>query len=387
MKKQENSLGPIQIIWQKLKNKGVDKMLKFGIVGASKGAFISDVHIRGIEATHRAKLVAGCFSRHLEKNAEAAEYRGVSSERTYATAFEMAEAEGKREDGIDFVVITTPNVFHYEIAKAFLNAGINVSSDKPVTTDESQALELQKLAKEKGLKFCVTFTYAGYPALQHAREIIKRGDLGDIVMIMGEYVQDWLAGNTGMPPWRTDPKLVGKMNSLADIGSHVAFTVNYLTGLEMSEACCELDNVGGYKTDTNSSVLLKYNNGATGIIWASQIAHGNDNGIRIRIYGTKGSIEWRNEEAEVFNMTLEGYPTMLISKGRQYKMPYSSSGRLPAGHHEGLYYAFANIYEEFLKDLEGEKAGYYPNIQDGVRIMHWLDSCWDSNKKHSWVKL
>jgi predicted dehydrogenase len=362
-------------------------MLKFGIVGASKGSFISDVHIRGIEATHRAKLVAGCFSRDIDKNLEAGKDRCVDSDRIYKTAQEMAEKESKREDGIDFVVVTTPNIFHYEVAKTFLEAGINVSSDKPVTIDDKQAEELQKLAAEKGLKFCVTFTYAGYPALQHAREIIKRGDLGNIVMVMGEYVQDWLAGNTGMPPWRTDPKLVGRMNSIADIGSHVMYTVNFLTGLEVSEVCCELDRIGEFKTDTNSSVLMKYDNGATGVVWASQIAHGNDNGIHIRIYGTKGSIEWRNEEAEVFNMTLEGYPTMRISKGRSYDMPYSSSGRLPAGHHEGLYYAFANIYEAFIDSLEGKEENYYPNINDGLRVMKWLEACYRSSIEHCWNKL
>jgi predicted dehydrogenase len=364
-------------------------MLKYGIVGAANGAFISDVHIRAIEATHKAQLVAGCFSRNSEKNKAAAEYRGVSEKRTYATPEEMAEAESKREDGIDFVVITTPNISHYPIAKAFLNAGINVSSDKPVTTEEYQADELKALVEKKGLKFCVTFTYSGYPALQHAREIIRRGDLGKIVMVTGEYVQDWLAGDTGMPPWRTDPKVVGKMNSLADIGSHCEFTIEYLTGLKVSEACCVLDNVGGFETDSNSCVLQKYNNGATGTIWATQIASGNDNEIAIRIYGTKGSIEWKNANAELFRMTLEGYPSMEISKGRGYSRlkGYNSSSRLPSGHHEGLYYAFANIYEEFLNDLNGDKAGYYPTILEGLDIMHWLDFCYKSSKEHRWVKL
>lgn len=363
-------------------------MLKYGIVGAANGSFISDVHIRGIEATHRAELVAGCFSRNEQKNREAAAYRGVRADRTYASYQEMANAESKREDGIDFVVITTPNTSHYEIAKAFLNAGISVSSDKPVTTEEEQAKELKELAEKKGLKYCVTFTYSGYPALRHARDLIQKGELGDIVMVTGEYVQGWLAGDTGMPPWRTDPKMVGKMNSLADIGSHAQFTIEYLTGLKLKEVCCVLDNVGGYQTDTNSCVLQKYENGATGTIFATQIAYGNDNEIAIRIYGTKGAIEWKNAAAEIFHMTLEGYPTMIVSKGNGYPKlsEASSAGRLPAGHHEGLYYAFANIYEEFLKDLAGEPAGYYPTIDEGLRIMHWLDSCWESNQKHAWVK-
>lgn len=362
-------------------------MLKFGLCGGGKGSFIADVHIRGIEATHGAELVAGCFSRDSANNKLTGELRGLDPARVYATPEEMAKAEGARKDGIDFVVITTPNVNHYPTAKAFLEAGIDVASDKPVTTDEWQAVELKKLAEKKGLKFCVTFTYAGYPMLQHAREIIRRGDLGDIVMVMGEYAQDWLAGNTGIAPWRTDPAIAGRMNCISDIGSHVMFTVNFLTGLEIAEVCSTFDNVGGFKTDTNASILMKYTNGATGIYWTSQVAHGNDNGIRIRIYGKKGSIEWRNEEAEVFNMTLEGNPTMRVSKGRQYVLPYSSAGRIPAGHHEGLYYCFANIYGPFINDLEGKKAGYYPSIAEGVKCMHWLEGCYASNQTKKWVKL
>jgi len=362
-------------------------MLTYGIVGAANGAFISDVHIRAIEATHGAKLVAGCFSRNPQKNKEAAEYRGVSEERTYASFAEMAEAEGKREDGIDFVVITTLNTTHYEIAKAFLNAGINVSSEKPVTTELEQAQELKALAEEKGLKFCVTFTYSGYPALLHARKLIQEGKLGEIKMVTGEYVQGWLAGDTGMPPWRTDPACVGRMNSLADIGSHAEFSIEFLTGMKIKEVSCVLDNVGGFQTDTNSCVLQKYDNGATGTIFATQIAYGNDNEIAIRIYGTKGSIEWENKSAETFKMTLEGYPTMIVSKGNGYsELPdLSSASRLPAGHHEGLYYAFANIYQAFIADLEGHPEGYYPTIDQGISIMTWLEGCWESNKEHKWV--
>lgn len=364
-------------------------MLKYGIVGAANGAFISDVHIRAIEATHKAKLVAGCFSRNPEKNKAAAEYRGVSPERTYANFREMAEAESAREDGIDFVVVTTPNTAHYEIIKAFLNAGIHVSSDKPVTTESDQAAELMKLAEEKGRKLCVTFTYSGYPVLQHAREIIRKGTLGDIVMVTGEYVQGWLAGDTGMPPWRTDPKMVGKMNSLADIGSHAEFTIEYLTGLKLKEVCCQLDYVGGFQTDTNSVTLQKYENGATGTIWATQVAYGKDNEIAIRICGTKGMLEWENASAEKFTLTLDGYPPMIVSKGNGYAaMPeLSSAGRLPAGHHEGLYYAFANIYENFIDDVAGKEAGYYPTIREGYEIVHWLDCCWESHQEHRWVKV
>ena len=364
-------------------------MLAYGIIGASKGSFIADAHVRGIAATGKANLVAGCFSRDAGKNKDAGGAYRVAAERVYATAAEMAAREARRSDRIDFAVITTPNIYHYEIARMFLEAGINVASDKPVTTDEWQAMELQKLAESKGLKFCVTFTYAGYPALQNAASIIKRGDIGGIAMVMGEYAQDWLVRSDVVSPWRTDPEFTGRMNSIADIGSHVMYTVNWLTGLEISEVCAELDCVGGYKTDTNASVLLKYANGATGMYWSSQIAHGNDNGHRIRIYGAKGSIEWKNEDAERFTLTFKGCPPMTISKGHSYipELPFDSAGRLPSGHHEGLYYSFANIYGPFIDDIEGRDGGYYPSIADGVRCMRWLEGCYQSNQKKAWVKL
>lgn len=363
-------------------------MLKFGIVGAAIGSFIADVHIRGIEMTHKAALVCGCFSRNEEKNLAAGKARGIAEDRIYKDAYEMAEKEAAREDGIDFVVITTPNVYHYDIIKAFLSAGINVSSDKPVTIYEDQALELQALAKEKGLKFCVTFTYSGYPILRHAREIIRRGDIGDVTMVMGEYVQDWMAGNNGIAPWRVEPEFTGRMNAISDIGSHIEFAVNFITGREIAEVCTVFDNAG-YQTDLTSSILMKYDNGATGIYWVTQLGHGNDNGSHIRIYGTKGSIEWRNEDPERFTLTKLGEPTMVISKGRTYneEYPYSSAGRLPAGHHEGWYSVFANIYDAFLDDLLGKEHGFYPTIEDGVRVMHWLEKCYESNQKHAWVKL
>lgn len=368
-------------------------MLTYGLVGGGIGSFIADVHIRGIEATRDAQLVAGCFSRNADNNAETGKKYGLDSSRVYANFDEMAKAEGVKDDGIDFVVITTPNSTHYACAKAFLSNGIHVASDKPLTVTEEEAYELKALAEEKGLLFCVTFTYGGYPILNYAKEVIERGDIGKIVMVMGEYAQDWLAGNTGIAPWRTKSEAAGQTCCLGDIGSHVHYTVNFLTGLEVDSVCCKLDNIGGHELDTNASVMLTYDNGASGVYWSSQIAHGNDNGIRIRIYGEKGSIEWKNEDAEVFNLTLEGYPTMRVSKGRAYSpLEYSNSGRLPAGHHEGLYYAFANIYEAFINAINNKNAGKeyevnFPSIIEGCKGMHYLTTCLKSNAEKAWVKL
>ena len=366
------------------------KKLKYGILGAAPNAFIGNVHIRAIEATHKAELVAGFFSIVEEERAQAAAANGVDPSRSYDSPEEMCEAESKKtgDDRLDFVVITTPNNVHYKIAKMFLEAGFNVSCEKPVTFTEEEAIDLKRIADEKGVKMCVTFTYSGYPALRHARKLIRNGEIGDIVMAAGEYVQGWLAGDTGMPPWRTDPKIAGRMNSLADIGSHAQFTIQFLTGMKLTEACCQLDNFGGFKTDTNACVIEKFDNGATGTIWSSQVAFGNDNEIRVRIYGTKGAIEWENICAEKFILTKEGYPQMIVSKGNGYSAmdQLSSAGRLPAGHHEGLYYAFCNIYDNFLLDIMGEKCEVYPTIDDGIEIMHWLETCWTAAQNHTWAK-
>jgi predicted dehydrogenase len=372
-------------------------MLKYGIVGASLDSFIGDVHIRGIEATRKAKLVAGCFSRKAEKTLAAAAYYGVDPSRAYSSFDEMAKAEAAREDGIDFVVITTPNNSHYPCAKAFLEHGINVSCDKPLTINELQAKELQELSREKGLLFCVTYTFAGAPSLRHIRSIIERGDIGNVMMVMGENAQSWIfedASNADISSWRTQPESSGGSNCLADIGSHVEFTAHFLTGLSINAVCCKLDHLGpGNQMDTNVRILLEYENGAHGIYWTSQIALGNDNALRLRIYGDKGSVEWRNDEPEVFNLTLKGQPTMRIVKGKDYfAAPYSNRGRLPAGHPEGLFYCFANIYDDFITALQNKKDGKpykinFPTVDDGFRGMRFIDSCIRSDRENSWIVL
>ncbi|MGI6169171.1 MAG: Gfo/Idh/MocA family protein [Christensenellales bacterium] len=372
-------------------------MLKYGIVGASLDSFIGDVHIRGIEATRKAELVAGCFSRSHEKTLAAAKVYGVTPDRAYSSFSEMAAAEAAREDGIDFVVITTPNNTHYPCAKAFLEQGIHVSCDKPLTVDEEQAKELQALAKKNDLLFCVTYTFAGLPTLRHIRSIIQNGDIGNVLMIMGENAQSWIfedSSNADISAWRTQPESTGKTNCLADIGTHVEFTAHFLTGLSISAVCCKLDELGpGGQMDTNVRILLEYDNGATGIYWTSQIALGNDNALRLRIYGDKGSVEWKNDEPEVFSLTLKGQPTMRIAKGKDYfASPYSNKGRLPAGHAEGLFYAFANIYDDFITAVQNKKDGKpyevnFPTVDDGYRGMHFLDSCIQSNKENGWVTL
>lgn len=359
-------------------------MEQYGIIGGSKGSFIADVHIRGLEMTRQAQLSAACFSRDPRKSAEAAAYYHVDPSRVYASFEEMAQEEGKRPDGIRFVVIAAPNHIHFACAKVFLENGISVACDKPVSFCAEEARILRDLSHKKGLCFCVTYTFSGFPALRHIRELIAEGKIGEVRMVVGENVQDWLGGDldtSDIAPWRLDPQFAGKTNCLGDIGSHVEFTAHFATGLVPESVCCQLDRYG-QALDGNASVLVRYQGGARGIYWATQVGYGNDNGMRLRVYGEKGSVEWANEQPELFYLTLAGTPTMRIVKGKQYSNPdYSWKSRLPSGHMEGWYCAFADIYKGFLAALQGNASAYYPSIEDGLRGMRFIDACCESDSR------
>ena len=239
----------------------------------------------------------------------------------------MAEAEGKRDDKIDFVVIVTPNHLHFPIAKAFLEQGIDVVCDKPLTPELKDAEELDKLAKDKGLFFCVTYTYTGYPMVKQAREMVKRGDIGDIRFINAQYAQDWLATpleGTGQKQasWRTDPSQTGKSNCVGDIGSHAENLASYISGLKITSLAARLDTfVEGRVLDDNATVMVEYDSGAKGVYWISQIAVGHDNDLRISIYGTKGSLEWAQEDPNYLKVAYIGKPTQTLSRGRDELYP------------------------------------------------------------------
>lgn len=373
-------------------------MLRYGMVGGGNGAFIGDVHRKAIGFDQKATLVAGCFSRNQQNNLESGKKLFIDSDRIYENFYQMAQQESKREDGIQFVVIVTPNYCHAEACRAFLNHGIHVVCEKPLATTLQDALELEQLATSKNLLFAVTYTFAGYPMIRYARELVQRGEIGNITMVMGEYPQDYLLADfddssLGKIPWRADPTLSGKTNCLGDIGSHIQFTTQYITGLEIDSVCAKLDCIGPVGTlDTNASVMLKFQNGATGMFWSSQVAMGNDNALRLRIYGDKGSIEWSNEKPEEFQLTLVGQPPMLIRKGHHYPN-YDIFGRLPFGHTEGLYAAFANIYLDYCTALEAKLAQKdyqinFPTVCDGRKGVQFIESCLKSHQQQqTWIHL
>lgn len=373
---------------------GSNKKLRYGMVGGSAGSFIAGVHRMAIAMTNSAELAAGCFSRDLEKSKATGNELGVDSSRIYKTYAEMAEKEGSREDGIDFVVIATPNDTHYDASKTFLLNGINVSCDKPLCFTVEQAEELAKLAKEKALKFMVTYVYTGYPMVREARDIIRRGELGEIRLALGEYPQDWLADKvedmgSKQALWRTDPKFAGVSCCVGDIGTHVENMLSFVSGLEIQELSATLNTfVKGRPLDDNAFISLKYKGGAQGTFWSSQVAIGRENGLKFRIYGTDGGLEWEQENPNVLKFARKGQPVQILTRGNGYLSDAAKRWtRMPSGHPEGLFEAWATLYESFCNTLKGDPTEF-PTVDDGLRGVKFVHACVNSSKKNSeWVEV
>jgi predicted dehydrogenase len=378
--------------------------LRYGMVGGGPGSFIADAHRKAIAFDSSAEPAAGVFSRSWEKTLETGRILGLDESRLYRSFDEMAKAEAEREDGIDFVVIVTPNASHYPAAKAFLERGINVVSDKPLTVEPEEAEELVRIAKEKDLLFGVTYVYTGYPMVKHAREMIRRGEIGTVRFVQAEYPQDWLAtpieqsGENRQASWRTDPAQSGKSCCVGDIGSHIENLAAYITGLRVTGVCARLDTfVEGRLLDDNASIMVSYDSGAKGLYWSSQIAIGHDNALSIRVIGTSGSIEWRQEEPDCLRVARLGKPVEILTRGRDALHSHAARyPRLPSGHPEGYYEAFANFYRTYCAALAGKKAGKslpkddldFPSAEDGLSGVRFINACVRSSKEGAvWVKL
>lgn len=376
--------------------------IKYGMVGGGIGAFIGEVHRKAIGLDGKAVLTAGCFSRSIETTLETGSALGVDKERLYENYEQMAATEAKRKDGIDFVSIVTPNSSHFAIARAFLEQGINVVCDKPLTTNYNEAIELQKLADAKGLLFAVTYTYTGYPAVKQAREMIKNGEIGNLRFVNAEYPQDWLAepvekdANNKQASWRTDPTQSGISNCVGDIGSHIENMISYVTGLEIERLSARMDKmVEGRKLDDNAVIMIDYKGGAKGVYWCSQIAWGYDNGFNFRIYGETGAISWEQENPNYLKIAKKGENVKVSSRGRDayYDHPQSYI-RIPSGHPEGYFEAFANIYSTFIDAVSIKKAGNIPTKEqmdfpkpvDGAKGVNFIEKCVKSSTKDSeWI--
>ncbi|MDO4647911.1 MAG: Gfo/Idh/MocA family oxidoreductase [Eubacteriales bacterium] len=377
------------------------KKLTYGMVGGGPGAMIGDAHRRAISLDSSAALVAGCFSRSPEKTMSQGAELGILPDRCYASYQEMAEAESKREDKIDFVVVVTPNYTHFEICKTFLEAGFNVVCDKPLVTESAQAEELKAIAEAKDLLFMVTYTYMGNITAKCIRDMIKSGEIGTIRTVMAEYPQGWLydENNSGgkQGEWRCDPKKSGNVNCLGDIGTHVENAVSTMTGLKIKRVLAKMDVVvPGRVLDDNDQILVEYEGGATGVNWTSQFAIGCDNSLRVRIYGSKGTILWFQEECEDFILIKEDGIQRKIRRGYGAITPNAAKyGRLPAGHPEGWLESMGNLYDSYTECVEAKKNGTftpdmidYPTIDDGIQGLKYVEACLESNKNGNvWVEM
>ena len=377
-------------------------IIRYGMVGGGMKALIGEVHRKALKFDNRVELVAGCFSSHADRNAEVGVEYGLDPARVYANYEEMAKAEAAREDGIDFVSVVTPNNTHYAVCKAFLEAGINVVCEKPLCFTVEQAEELQKLSREKGLLFGVTYTYTGYVMSKVMKEMIAEGKIGKVVSVNAEYAQDWLLGElatgnntqTNIAVWRTDPAVSGAANCVGDIGTHIENYVHYVTGLKIKRLIATT-NKYGKALDLNANIIVEYENGVNGAYWCSQVAAGHYNGLAVRVYGDKGALEWAQEDPEHLRYTPVDGATQVLARGTGcIKEKAAAQGRLPSGHPEGLVTAFANIYRNYVSALVAKKNGAdaevydYPRVEDGVNGVRFVKAVVKSAASNSaWVEV
>ncbi|MDR1534510.1 MAG: Gfo/Idh/MocA family oxidoreductase [Planctomycetota bacterium] len=376
-------------------------VLRFGMVGGGNGAFIGDVHRHGASFDDFAVLSAGCFTRDAEQNRLTGEKWRVDPDRVYSSHGEMAEKEARRGDGIHFVCIATPNDSHFDIARSFMERGIHIMCDKPLALNLEQAVELARLAREKGVLFGLTFSYAGYAAIRQIREMVDGGLIGDILHVTAEYPQDWVISSlvqkrSDQALWRFDPERVGSSLCTGDIGTHLHQLVAQSTGLRIRRVLARFDTYPRHlPLETNTTVLLDFGNGASGTLWASQIAIGFESEPRIRVFGAQGSLEWSHARMGKVRYTPINSPTREMSVNREYMSEASNRlCRLPAGHPEGFYEAFGNIYHSFCRHLlariEGGKADNYtfPTVEDGVDAMRFVKACVESDAGGNvWIPL
>lgn len=376
--------------------------IRLGMVGGGQGAFIGAVHRMAARLDDQYDLVAGALSSTPEKSVASGRELGLDPERCYGSYEEMAEKEAARPDGIEAVSIVTPNHVHFPAAKAFLERGIHVICDKPLTSNLEDAKALKAVADKAKALFILTHNYTGYPMVRHARELVRSGELGDIRLVQMEYPQDWLAEpieQTGQKQaaWRTDPKQSGAGGSTGDIGTHAYNLGSFISGLELDELAADVHTfVEGRRLDDNAHVMLRFKGGAKGLLWCSQVATGNENGLKVRIYGTKAGIEWTQADPNYLWFTRLGEPKQLITRGGAGANSAAARvTRIPSGHPEGYLEAFATIYTEAAAAINAAKSGaavdpavIYPTVDDGVKGVAFVEACIESGKKNGgWVKV
>lgn len=375
------------------------RKLRMGMVGGGPGAFIGPVHRIAAELDGRIELVAGAFSQSAERSRAAGVSYRIDPDRAYANFQEMLEVERKRPDAIDFVAIVTPNHLHLPVAAAALGAGFPVMSDKPATATYSEAVALEHAVAESGLPYGLTHTYAGYALVREARALCASKALGPIRKIAVEYLQGWLSSpieTTGQKQaaWRSDPALSGPGGCIGDIGVHAFHLLEYVTGLQVESLNASLLSVvPTRRVDDDCTAMLRLSGGASGVLMASQVAAGEGNGLRLRVYGEEGSIDWRQEDPNRLRLKwLEGPEEIRHAAGSYLSEDARAVTRLPGGHPEGYLEAFAVLYREFADGLEAWQEGLQnplpptlPGIVAGVRGMRFIDRAIESSRRQSWI--
>ncbi len=380
----------------------MNDFITYGRVGGDVKAFIGEVHRKALAFDPRARLVAGAFSIVPEFHTLTADTYNIPSDRRYDDYKERAEKESKRKDPIDFVIICTPNSLHYEVAKAFLEKGIHVVCEKPLCFTAKEGEELVRLAREKNLLFAVNYGYTGYPLVKVAKERIAKGKLGHLLSASVSYLQDWLLKAADPETseeeknkiWRLDPKKSGSSCCIGDIGTHGENLLHYLLGKKVDQVFCDYDTFG-QRLDLAANVLLKYKDNRKARITCSQVALGHLNDIVVSVYGTKGAIEWHQQNPDHLLFTVKDAPTMDICRGTEFSKQYEAGNfsRLPSGHPEGLYEAFANNYRTIVTNLLKRKRKEaltdrdedYPHGEEGLEGIYFINACLKSKEVSGWV--
>ena len=383
----------------------MNRKLRMGMVGGGTDAFIGAVHRLAALMDNQIELVCGCFSVNPEISKSSGKLYFLPENRVYTTYQEMFEKEAQLPEGerMDFVSIVTPNFVHFDPAIMALDKGFHVVLDKPMTFTLEEAYKLKEKIDETGLTFALTHTYSGYPAVKHARKMIADGKFGKIRKIFVEYPQGWLSSkleDTGnlQASWRTDPKRSGKAGCMGDIGTHAHHLAEYMTGLKVTELCAELNIfVPNRLLDDDGACLLRFDNGAKGVLMATQIAAGEENAIRIRVYGDKGGLDWEQMEPNTLILKWLGQPMQVLRVGTSLDSAVAAHNtRVPGGHPEGYLEAFANIYRNFSLTIRAKANGQqptaemldFPGVEDGIRGMQFIDTVvkagYDDTAK--WVK-
>ena len=371
--------------------------LKLGMIGGGQGAFIGAVHRIAARMDDEYELVCGAFSSNAEKAKASGLLLGLSPDRVYTSYQELIEKEKQlpQDERVQVVSIVTPNHLHFGPAKLALENGFHVILDKPMTFSLAEAKELEKVVKASGKRFCLTHTYTGYPMVKEARQLVAEGKLGKIRKVYVEYPQGWLSTflegeDNKQASWRTDPSKSGIAGAMGDIGTHAFNLAEYVSGLQVTKLCADINTVvEGRKLDDDGAALLKFNNGASGVLIASQVAAGDENNIKVRVYGEKGGLEWQQDNANTLLLKWLDKPAEILRTGAGYLSSYAMhNARVPAGHPEGYLEAFANLYRNFALSIKADIAGKpaekewldYPGIEDGIRGMAFVENVIASGK-------